>query len=104
MIPEKIKIGGIEYTVKMVDEVDENDNNIDGKICFHHQEIRIKKGMGKDYTVKVLIHEIIHGILNHCVINKWEGDEEECFVEKFAHALHQVLKDNRFDFFVKGGE
>ena len=38
----------------MVDACDENDLNIDGKIIFDKQKIRIKKGLQKQYGESIL--------------------------------------------------
>jgi hypothetical protein len=53
MLPETIKIGGIEYKIKMVNECDEDNLNVDGKIVFPKQEIRIKKGLEKQSEAPV---------------------------------------------------
>lgn len=90
MLPEVIKIGGINYKVKIVDVCDEDDFNIDGKIIFDKQEIRIKKGLEKQYGESILLHEIIHGIFEFC---GWEQDEEN--VIRLSNVLYQVLKDNK---------
>ena len=89
MLPEVIKIGGIEYRAKLVDACDEDNLNIDGKIIFPKQEIRIKKGLEKQYKENILLHEIIHGIFEFC---GWEQDEEN--VTRLWNALYQGLKDN----------
>lgn len=89
MIPEVIKIGGINYKVKTVTACDEDDLNIDGKILFPIQEIRIKKGLEKQYEENILLHEIVHGIFQFC---GWEQNEEN--VTRLSNALYQVLKDN----------
>jgi len=87
--PEIIKIGGIDYNIRLVDTCDEDDLNIDGKIIFDKQEIRIKKGLEKQYGESILLHEIIHGIFEFC---GWEQNEEN--VTRLSNALYQVLRDN----------
>jgi hypothetical protein len=89
LLPENIKIGGIDYKVKIVNECDEDDSNVDGKINFPKQEIRIKKGLEAQYQENVLLHEIIHGIFEFC---GWEQNEENTI--RLSNALYQVLKDN----------
>lgn len=87
--PEIIKIGGIDYRIKLVNECDEDDLNIDGKIIFPKQEIRIKKGLEKQYEESILLHEIIHGIFEFC---GWVQNEEN--ITRLSNALYQVLRDN----------
>ncbi|WP_123053131.1 hypothetical protein [Clostridium sp. JN-1] len=89
MLPESIKIGGIDYRIKLVDICDEGNLNVDGKIVFPTQEIRIKKGLEEQYGENILLHEIIHGIFEFC---GWEQDEES--ITRLSNALYQVLSDN----------
>lgn len=89
MLPETIKIGAIQYKVNVVNECDEDNLNIDGKIVFPKQEIRIKNGLEKEYQENVLLHEVIHGIFEFC---GWEQNEEN--ITRLSNALYQVLKDN----------
>lgn len=69
-LPDKVKIGGMIFNV-----VDQN--------------------LAQDCKEKVLVHEITHGILEHCNLKL---DEEEDFVSRFSAALYQVLKDNNLKF------
>jgi len=92
-IPERVKIGGIIYTVRLMDNVSEEDRQVDGYILYDKQEIRIKKGMPEDYTGKVFLHEVLHGVLNFCAL-----EQDEAIVERLANCLHQVLKDNKLHF------
>lgn len=75
MLPETIKIGEINYKVKIVNECDEDNLNIDGKIVFPKQGIRIKKGLEKQYEENVLLHEVMHGIL--WLGTKWGNCKED---------------------------
>lgn len=90
-IPEKVKIGGVVYDVKMVAMPDRHDKNIDGNINYGQATINISNGFGEsdDYKEHVLIHEVVHGIFNLMSIEK---DEE--LVEKIGKGLHAVIKDN----------
>ncbi len=93
MIPETVKIGGLIYKVELVDMPDPEDADCNGLIVYRDQSIKIRKGMGKDYTELVLIHEMFHGITEHLHIS-W-GDENEHVVSQVAAVLYQTLKDNK---------
>ncbi len=95
MIPDKVKIGGIVYDVKFVDigEVSEDDWNMKGCIVYSKQEIRIKKGMSPDCTNEAFLHELFHGIFDHCAF-----EQDDTTISRLSHCMYQVLKDNKIHF------
>lgn len=95
-IPDKVKIGGIMFDVVFQDEISEREKEIDGRIIYDKQIIRIKSGMAKEYTESVFLHEVLHGIVIQFQIDF--GDNEERNIERLAYAIYQVLKDNDIDF------
>ena len=90
-IPEKVKIGGVDYTVTRVTRPCTNNTNVDGEIIYDRATIALRQGLEtcKDYDDMVFIHEVLHGVFNHMCI---EQDEE--LIEKLSKGLHQVIKDN----------
>ena len=94
-IPGEVKIGGITYVVSLVDEVEEEREH-DGRINYVRQTIKIKSGLAKDYTEQVFLHEVLHGVMDHCGIDL--GDNNENITERLANTLYQVLKDNNIRF------
>lgn len=90
-IPNKVKIGGIEYTVTKSTRPCKNDINVDGEIIYDMGTIELRDGSGecKDYQDMVFVHEVMHGIFHHMCI---EQDEE--LIKKISMGLHQVIKDN----------
>ena len=92
-IPEKIKIGGQMYSVGFYDTVDEDDKNIDGKIIYDSQLIRLGKNQHPEYSAKVFLHEVIHGVFDFLC---YEQDENK--VERLTNVLYQVLVDNKLHF------
>ena len=88
-IPKNVKIGGIPYEVKIVDCVCDMNKYTSGRIIYDSQEIKVQKGMGKEFTEMVLLHEILHGIFEDKNI---ENDEK--LVDSIAKGLHQVITDN----------
>lgn len=94
-IPKRLKVGGITYKVKKVRQIDRSAENVGGLQSETSQEIHLKKGMGRELTEKVFVHELIHAVFCHCDM---EHDENK--VELLANALYMVAKDNPgvFDF------
>ena len=85
----KININGISYEVKMVDEPDESNSDVVGQFHIQNQTIKIKKGMGKEFTEYTIIHEIMHGIYDSL---SFEQDEET--IDPIARSLYSVIKSN----------
>ncbi|MGG3450200.1 hypothetical protein [Domibacillus aminovorans] len=98
MLPNKVKVVGIEYKVIEKDVVEINGNlNYSGG-CFHREaEIQVRKDASKDRKEQIFIHELVHAILNEA---GYDNHEEE-MVERFGIVLHQVLKDNDLQFINK---
>jgi hypothetical protein len=96
MIPDKIKIGGIVYTVRQdKNETLEQAGN-DACIRYLPQEIWMRDYLGPDYKTQCLCHEITHGIFD--AIGRSDLRADEVLVSAFGNMLHQVLKDNKLIF------
>jgi predicted metal-dependent peptidase len=91
-IPEKVKIGGLTYTVIFTAQPNESDSDVDGIVVYEKQEIRLKAGFAKEYTEKVFLHEVIHAIINHFQIS-FKG-QDEFVTETMAHGIYMIYKDN----------
>jgi hypothetical protein len=96
-ITDKVKIGGLVYTVKKVDKCKSDNRNTDGMIHYDEGIIELQKDMQGDYLSYVFIHEIVHGIYDFLC---YEQDEK--IVDQISRALHMVIKDNPEIF--KGGD
>ena len=83
-IPKKLKIGGHEYTVELVDP--ETLDNDCGKMNPRRNLIQISSDMPQSQLEETLLHEIIHAC---------NGGLPEETVDGLAHSLYQVLKDNK---------
>jgi hypothetical protein len=100
MIPNQIKIGGQVYAVNVVDNCNAENRNCDGQIIYSKDTIEIRSDMKGDYLKYVLLHEVFHGIYEHC---GFEQNENE--VDRLTRALHMVMKDNpQLIDFIKEGE
>jgi len=94
---KQVKIGGLVYQVKLVDEPivleEYGDRQNEGMIECNTTTISLYSKMSKEYMGLVLLHEIIHGIFEYMEIDT-SVDEAETVVSKLANGLHAVLKDN----------
>lgn len=103
MLPEKVNISGIDYTVLcdqhlIITEESQTIRAAEIDIMQHVISISSFRRDQQDME-NSLVHEIVHGIIADRGLARYlvEG-EEEYFVENFARGLHQVLKDNELDF------
>lgn len=95
MIPDKIKIGNILYTVSMEHDEYLTGGNLLGEICYPDQTIFIKSTLPEDRMESVFFHEVSHGMLYE--MSHKDFDDEE-IVDRFGAMLHQVVKENTFTF------
>jgi hypothetical protein len=90
MLPNKIKIGGLDYEVINTDKFDEY---IYGSICYDTLKIKIDNRLCAERQMSTLIHEIVHGIFAEIGERKMYCYER--LVDSFGNILYQVLKDNK---------
>ena len=92
-IPESIRIGGVEYQIKYVDNLNDGINMCYGFIDYDNCEISLSAtaGTGHQKRCKTLWHEILHGIREHAGL---QIENEEDVVDMFAKGIYQVLQDN----------
>ena len=100
-IPKQVKIGGLRFDVKLVDDpiiLDEyGDKELGGMIDYNKTEIILHGAVSEEYLSLIFLHEIIHGVFEFMEIDT-ATDETEAVVSKLANGLHAVLKDNKLDF------
>jgi len=94
-IPDKVRIGSIDYTVEITGEViivDRKECN--GEIDYNEKVIKIRNDMQCVQSQEItLLHEIVHGIVYERNF-AYEKCNEETITEELARGLHQVIKDN----------
>ncbi|KGO14575.1 hypothetical protein NZ45_05995 [Clostridium botulinum] len=88
-IPNKVKIGGVNYKVIECNNPSEEEHQVDGMIVYHKQEIRLKNDMKKEYKENIFLHEVIHGIFEYIGF-----EQDESVVIRLSNALHGFIKDN----------
>lgn len=105
-IPEKIRIGGVEYEIAYTPHLNNGTTLAYGYISFDNSKIELSatEGTGHQKRCQTLWHEILHGIRFHAGL---EIENEEEVVDMFAKGIYQVLQDNGerlFDLVSEGGD
>lgn len=92
-IPKAVRIGGIEYGVKLTPNLNNGTNMAYGRIDYEESVIELSDtcGTGHQKRCMTMWHEILHGIREHAGL-KIENEEE--VVDMFAKGIYQVLQDN----------
>lgn len=93
-IPEKLKVGAIEYVVHEVDEICESTGFLAGRIDYQKQLIEIVKRTADDAKMQTFLHEMIHAIFHHTAVDRETCEPSERDVDSLASALMMVAKDN----------
>lgn len=92
---ESINILGIDYKIIECDVIDKFSAK-EGEIDYLAQEIRLDSTLHDDRRSVVLLHEILHGIVDALSIECLE--ENEGAIQCLAIALYNTLKNNRITF------
>ncbi len=91
-IPNQVKIGGLVYKVKMVDNCPLG-YDYSGEISQTKEKIYIQNGASDNSVKETLLHEIIHGMVYYMGLRGTDYNSES-FVEGLAHVLLAVIEDN----------
>lgn len=103
MLPSKIEIFGIPYTVVLLEHASsvhtEGKQALWGQIDYWKREIRIfSKGRSKEDLIETMFHEIFHSIITHLHLKGEIKDDEdetnEALVETIALSFFDILKRN----------
>jgi hypothetical protein len=89
---KKMKILATEYDVEEVEQIDKYTRLL-GQIQYTEQKIKIDKNISEDMKQEVLIHEILHGILEKLGYTQLNDDEQK--VQSIASTMYLVLKENK---------
>lgn len=92
-IPESVRIHGVEYSVQMVDYLNDGVGLAYGFIDYEKTTISLSgtANMSHQKQCVTLWHEILHGIQN---ANGLQIENEEAVIDMFAKGIYQVLQDN----------
>jgi len=83
-IPSSVRILGLTYSVTFEDIEDD-----DGYISPRRQAIVISSRISEEKAEQVLLHEVVHGILDQ--LGYLDLYEDERLVQGLAIGLHQAL-------------
>ena len=105
ILPESVKIGGVEYGINLLDTTSfiggsSGNEILDGEFdtCKGRIQLATKQKdnpeelIAYDRLITVLLHEILHGIFYHYLEDYTENEEH--IVTQLAKGLYQVLKEN----------
>lgn len=87
----KIRILGIDYSVREV-QIINDDDTIMGLCRYQANEILIKKGLSDADKKITLIHEILHAVLGQLGFEN-ENDNEN-MIKSLSTSLYLVLEEN----------
>ena len=91
-IPDKIRIGGIEYTIIHESKLNDGQALLAGQIRPMDCVIALAGESHHEYSALTLWHEVMHGIEEQFQIEL--GENREHIIEAFARGVYQVLQDN----------
>lgn len=92
MIPTKVMVFGIPYTIAKPDRITVDGVNADGCVTYNVQEIEVVDGMPVEVERTVLLHEIMHAAFKGQGQHEYQHDE--ALLEAIAHGVVQIMRDN----------
>jgi len=87
-----IKIGGVVYSVKMQDRLEDNGEVVWGLSNFGDAIIEIRSELNPQKTNQTIIHECVHIMLHEAGLNEETYDER--LVTALGNMLYQIIIDN----------
>ncbi|GLY11397.1 ImmA/IrrE family metallo-endopeptidase [Pseudobacillus badius] len=93
MLPNKVKIGGINYDVQEVRGLEAEFSHL-GQILYTRGVIKVDEELSVDRKEQVFVHELLHGVFYEAGVE----EQDEDVINRAAIILHQVLKDNNLCF------
>lgn len=93
IIPDSVRIAGVEYRVVFVPDLNDGINLLYGEIDYGKCIMEISSTSCESEHVKCItfLHEILHAIRKNSGI---EIENEEQVLDMFAMGLYQILQDN----------
>lgn len=91
-IPEKIRIGGVEFDIIIEPRLNDGQKLLAGQIRYMDCQIAVADEGSHEYKCLSLWHEIMNGIEEQAQLDL--GDDRERIIEAFARGVYQVLQDN----------
>lgn len=91
-IPEKVRVGGVEFTIVIEHRLNDGKNLLAGQIRYMDCEIAIAEEGSHEYRCLSLWHEIMHALEEQAQLDL--GEHREHIIEAFARGVYQILQDN----------
>lgn len=88
-IPKKIKVGYKEYTIEMMDQLDDGCRELYGQCHYDDEIIKLCTRYPINQQKCTLVHELIHAVDNMCHVGLSEKQ-----VTRLGKGLYQLIKDN----------
>ena len=86
-----ITISGHEYQYRSVPDLKSSEGNgLDGWYRVNKGEILIEQGLTPSRSKMVLLHEIVHGILEHAGMGTMPTEQQERVSDAIAYGLMSV--------------
>lgn len=94
-IPKIVRIGSMDYSVKMTDETIVLDRReCKGMIDYEFHEIKISNvAQDRQGQEQTFLHELLHGIVRERNLDL-QNTDDEIIIDEIAVGLHQVIRDN----------
>ena len=93
MLPNKVKVAGVEYDVEEVDGINDR-YDVLGQIHYTKGLIEIDSSINQHRKEQTLVHEILHA----CFFDAGFEEQDEDMINRVGIVLYQVLKDNKLHF------
>lgn len=93
-IPDKVKIGPLDWKIEWVDELELDGQRCHGAATFLSMLIEVDSRQPLLVRQVTLLHEIMHGILEESGVGDMLGDKKEEMVVRtlslqLIHAMHE---------------
>lgn len=92
-LPEKVKVGGAEYEVIMVDRIRDSQSPV-GRFDVMDGTIEVVDADNADFVCQTFVHELVHALHYQMGYNGDQIYEDEHYVDGLANAIYAFLKDN----------
>jgi hypothetical protein len=89
----KVRLGHLDFDLVEMDKISAAESF--GFYAAEAQEIHICKGMDRRRSAEVIIHELLHGIVDFQNLAHILKDNEEPVVRGIAIGLATVIRDNQ---------
>lgn len=88
----KVRLGHLDFTVVEMDSLNSKDSY--GLYVAELQQIQLCKGMSRQRHAEVLLHEILHGVVDFQNLAYILKENEEPVVRGLAIGLATAMRDN----------